>query len=1706
MSILKKLTKISLASLLCLMTIISTGNGSILAAVDLGSGNFYEEFYSDWWYDQSTTDKWGNGGKMTYDGHVVFCIEPGHTAEDGSYENVSLSSLGLTRKEFNRLAAIAYYGYYSNPTKTNLMLTQNVIWHELGDTQTVVSNQYPNWNAMKSWRNNVVDKADALFKEPSFGGSYEVDTGETLEIKDKNSVLKNYKVTSVTGGKATISGNTLKVTPDGTKNKMTVKVAHKDGAKIADSKSYFTIRKKGTDAWGRTYQAISPLKAQADPTPKSLDIKVNLNGNLKLKKVDEDGKAVPDTSFKVSQNSDMSNPKGTYTTGKDGTVTVKDLKPGTWYVQETEVPEHLVLDNTIHKVTVEANETASFTATNLWKKGKAIILKKDKETGKPLANAVFAVLDNSGNEVKRITTGTDGRADTGYLRFGDHFVQEVIAPNGYVLDDTKYPITITSNEQTLEITATNARTRGQISLSKEDSVTGKQPQGEATLKGAVYELRAKENITDPADGSVIYKKGALVDTLTTNSDGNASTDDQLYLGKYTLQETKASEGYTLDPTVYDVTLTYENQNVELITKSVTSKERVKAQAFEIIKISDNGNGEANLLAGAEFTIKAQKDIEKYGSWEAAPVAKNAQGKEAAKLVTDSKGHARSDELPYATYVVRETKTPADHHTVPDFTVTISEDSREPQVWRVLNDEKFRAIVKIVKEDAETGKTIAIPGAAFKIRDLETDKYVGYWEYFPQAHYVDTWETTEDGTVMTGDVLDPGEYQLEEIKAPNGYVLNTTPVKFRVTNEGAYEIGPDGDTPIITVKMQDTSVKGRISVEKRGEVLTGVTIDKNGNLSFVYEERGLPGAVFEIYAAEDILSADNQGDLIYKKDTLVQTLITGSDGTITSSNLPLAKYYVIEKTAPDGMVINKERKEVELTYEDQETEIVYSELQTFKNERQKVAIEVMKKDKDTGTALAGAEFTLYAAEDIYSYDDELLVHAGEKIEAAVSGEDGKASFVADMPLTKYEIRETKAPIGYASTTQAEAVDATYKGQDTDVQKYTYEFLNEITKVEVSKKDITNNEEIEGAHLMVYPKDEPGTIFESWISGQDGKNEDGTFKPHMIKGLEPGKTYVLHEVSSPYGFALADDIEFTVSDTGEVQKVEMKDEPVFGQLIWNKTGEIFMQTVTGQTEFGKTESPVWEESNLLASEITIYAAENITIGNHTYFHEGDEVAKLESDWDAVKSPKLYAGYYYYQETKVPHGYVADTERHYFRVEDSQSTELQEITSTLNNERPTVNIDMTKVLEEQKIFQNKDAYKDIVFGIFAREDIYNYMGEVAIENGTMIYTSGINEDGKLTLADTFDLPNGVYYLKELSTNGQYILNDQEYDFEIAYHGENVSEYTVQIGNDGVIDNELARGSIQVKKVDALDPQLKLEGVGFDISANSDMSDVIMTVETDENSMAQFNDLELGTYFIREHEQQDGYVLNDTIYEVEVKQDGDLLMIECVNTPTTTLIEKVDEDGKTLIGASLQVIDADGNVIDEFISSEEAHEIKYLVEGAEYTLHETKAPYSYALTDDIKFTVKDGQTITMTDEKIRSYVDVMKVDYYDNTAILKEAEFTMYADEACTHAIRTEKTDPATGIARFDDLTYGVIYIKETKAPAGYSLSNEVVKVEINDEWVSGDKDTRVIVYPDKPLPTTGEVKTGNDNMAAAWLFTAMIAGGAVLFITKRRKITKE
>lgn len=1210
------------------------------------------------------------------------------------------------------------------------------------------------------------------------------------------------------------------------------KVIHAIGDKVQINNYNSLIDKDGV-----TYQIMTVIKTVED------------FGAFTILKQDENGNALAGAIFKITT------PSGTVmtrTTPSNGKIVLQNIIGGKYVIQEVTSPTGYLLDSTPRTITVKAGDKPAehvYSFVNKQPTGEITLTKYNDDKSAAIAGTTYRVTGpNSYNQT--FVTDTNGKITLKGLSLGTYTFVEIQAASGYLLNSEPITVTLTYKDQNTAVISgtaeqTNTEPTANITFKKVDKETSGTAQGDATLKGAVYQLTAAEDIYNKAKTRKFYSKGDVVATRNTDANGNMEPVNGLPLGFYQLKEKTASEGYLIDPSTYDIHCDYEGQSVEVVTRSQTSKEQVKKQAFQILKVSTDESGEAVILPSAQFTVKLKSEVAKVG-WDKA--------KTYNVLTTDNKGYAKSIELPYGTYTVKETKVPDNVIPVPDFEVKITEDSREPQVWRVFNDAPFKALIKAVKVDAETGKTVLLPDTTFKIKNLDTGKYVGQWVWFPIPHYVDTFTTDKSGTVTTPDSMESGNFQLEEIHAPNGYVVDHTPIKFTVSSKTAYEIAQDGVTPVITVTKKDVSVKGKINVTKIGEQLVDIETAEDGTISFVYEDKPVNGAKFIIKAAEDILSADNQGDVIFKKGTIAAE-VTTKDGKAQTVELPLGKYTVDESVAGDNFVLNKEIKTVELKYKDEETAVVFTST-SYKNERQKVEVSAIKKDKDNGQLLQGAVFGLYAKEDIYDYEGNVLVKEGTLIEQVTTDSEGKAVFNSDLLLNLFEIRENKAPIGYASTDQVIELDASYQGQNIEVIKLSAMFENEITKTEISKKDATTSEELPGAHLTLKEKD--GPIFETWISGNE---------PHIVVGLEPGKTYELYEVSSPYGFAIVQKVEFTVSDTGDVQKVELKDELVMGKLRWTKTGEVFTHTDTLQTELGKVETPVFTKQNIVNAEISIYAAEDITLGNDITYYEKDELIEtLKSGAEAVESKELPVGRYYYIESVTPDTFIQDTEKHYFEVEDNQSPEVQIIESELFNTRAKVNLNLTKVMEEHPYYaeEYKDTYKNVVFGIYARSDVLTYTGEIGIEKDTLIAACGIDESGKLT--NVPDLPIGEFYLKEIATDRNYVIDDTEHDFAVTYEGKDVKEINL-FDEEKPVVNELKRTDIIISKIDKITKE-PLSDVEFTLY-DKNMKEILKAV-SDEDGIARFKDMPNGVYYCMETKARKGYELSDEVIKIELTGDS--------------------------------------------------------------------------------------------------------------------------------------------------------------------------------------------------------------------------------------------
>ena len=1071
------------------------------------------------------------------------------------------------------------------------------------------------------------------------------------------------------------------------------------------------------------------------------------------------------------------------TTGEDGSATLDNLNIGTYVVTETQAPDKLICTGESKTVTLSAageNEEVSFstvTFTNDRQKAAVSLVKQDGETRQPLAGAVFGmyagndIVSADGNVIVRkdtliekVATGTDGKA--GYTADlpvnNSYYIKELQAPQMYVLNTSDvYSFAFNyagDKEKKVEFTHTftDERVRVNIHLTKEDSETGKNAQGDATLEGAVYGLYAREAIGYP-DGSsgVLYPKDAQIATLTTDKSGNASVSG-LYPGKYYVKEITPPAGYVLDEEEHDVEGSYEGDQVKEIDCTITVAENVKKQPFQLIKAANNGKTDADLLKGAGFSayLVSSLSTKEDGSYDfanAVPVVLTEDGK--TEIFTDEKGYACTIPLPYGTYVVRETTTPHNFKPVADFTVIISENKSEPQVWRVLLDGEFSAKLKIIKQDDETKKPVLVANTEFKIYDLDEGKYVEQTTTYPSTVTHKSYFTDENGYLILPSALKCGNYRIEEVMAPDGYTQNTNYVEIKVDSNTAYQMDSTTGDAIITVVYENHPAKGKLIIHKSGETL------KSFKKDFAYEETSLSGTEFAVFAAEDIYTPDHQVDeqgnrvVIYAKDTLIRKVTTDEKGEAVLTDLPLGTYLVKETKAPTGFVLNSESKEITFLYKDQDTPVV-EETVEFSNKRQKVDLKVVKEDGENGKKLEGAEFGIYNKNDILS-GDKVIVKADTLLQKVMSDKNGLAQFTLDLPLGKYYVKELQAPEGYVSSDEIIEFDASYQGQDVKVVKLSATKKNQPTTVEITKADVTTGVELDGASLLILNK--KGEVVDSWTSVKD--------KPHVIKGLKVGETYNLREQIAPYGYLRTTDITFQISDTAEVQKVRMEDEVPIARLLVNKKGEFLDDVTLLDNAKGVVEHFFsYVTGSLTDVSFNVYAAEDIRAADgvsENYYTKDQLVGTITTDGTGIAElDNLPLGKYYIVEKETSYGYVLDDEPRYVDLTyRDQDTPVVTYSADWQNRRQKVQVNVLK--------KEKDSDKVLsgaIFGLFAAEDITSAGGKVLIEKDTIIELKTTDESGWLHFIA--DLPiRAKYYLKEIYAPDGYVRATETQEFTFEY-----------------------------------------------------------------------------------------------------------------------------------------------------------------------------------------------------------------------------------------------------------------------------------------------------------------------------------------------------
>ena len=987
---------------------------------------------------------------------------------------------------------------------------------------------------------------------------------------------------------------------------------------------------------------------------------------------------------------------GMYGTG------IQTITQDTYYLKEIDNPDDYQLDETVYEISSEyftfydaaGNVTQAaaktFTHQEIPEPVGVIVNKKDAFTKKEIETAGFAVFNDAACTQRTVIDPENNPVEVPIFHYDDdlggavsekfmktqdiYYVKEVEIPEGYKDPGTVWTVTPGIGD-VVQLNVENTPVRCDVTADKKDSETGETAQGDATLVGAAYGLYAAEDIRYPdGSGVVTYKaddpitsaKGtdfkfmevpATKDTLLATVKTDDASDfafGNLYLGNYYIKEIEESEGYLLNTAVYEVRFRDAENTHQDISLKRDVTETPKKQPFQIIKVSTDGdNGETDQVEGAEFTVKLQSDIDKNG-WDNA--------KTYDTLVTDETGYAKSKELPYGTYLVKETKTPKDLYKTDDFTVQITEDSRQPQAWRTLNDAPFKAYIRLVKKDMESGETVLLSGVTFRIRkghsesieseddavedtaedkaderNTETTEEYSYVEQKVGDQKISEFVTDETGTVTTPLKLKYGDYEVVEIKAPDGYLITDEPKPFTVTKEGAVEVLEDEDgDPVITVELENKPVKGSIKIHKEGEVLAGAEYDTiidriltavtgdDRSVRFRYEDAPLEGAVYHLIADEDIYTPDHQtdeegsrkiavvDDIPATAGAVIAVMTTDENGEAEVSDLPLGKYRIEEVEAPEGFVLDETAKQVELTYADDHTDVVYENAE-FTDERVKTELSLIKKNSVSGIPVEGALYGVYATADIESKDGEVLVEADSLIESVETDAEGKASFEADLPLGRYYVKEIETAPGYLVDESEYEVDFTYQDPKTALLTKEIEVKETPIIVEVSKSDVTTGKEITGAKLEILDAD--GDVYAAWTT-------DGT--PYTLNAI-PAGDYTLRETFAPYGYMIANEAAFTVEETGEIQKVSMTDERVKGLIEIYKTDGKTKKPIEGVT-FEIRDEKGNKIQKLVTDKKGYAKSEELDIC--TYKENGDY------DQDIP---------YIVVETKAADGYVRDTKEH-------------------------------------------------------------------------------------------------------------------------------------------------------------------------------------------------------------------------------------------------------------------------------------------------------------------------------------------------------------------------------------------------------------------------------------------------------------------------------
>ena len=1173
----------------------------------------------------------GGAGKYHYrmyvDGDTAFCIQPGVPLRTGNtlQKNSSETWNALSANQKKAVGLALLYGYQGNrgslpgSDDEKWLATQTLVWEFVtGCRESTGSYQqtsqkiynvnfgsnYPNSGAVEVY-NQIVSLMSRNNTIPSFmsGGANDItkelsyqDGKYTLTLTDNNGVLSEYSFAS--------SDSKVSVAKSGNQLIITSETAFDGSVRITATRSNVPTVSSSAKmiAYGDpNLQDVVTGVENADAVRAYLNVETP-TGTIALKKTSEDG-VVAGISFVIKGEKNFNK---TVTTDENGNITVEGLFPGTYTVTEQSIDKYEPQET--QTITLIGGKTTTVNFNNTLKRGSLEVVKTSEDS--LVEGVTFHLYGTSLSGLavdEYAVTDADGVA---------RFENVLISGNTpYVLEevDTAVRYVVPASQtapiewnKVTERSFTNILKKFNVTVTKTDAETGT-PQGDASLAGAVYG---------------IYKGEELIDTYTTDENGQFTTDYYVCGDDWSIREISPSEGYLLDETIHHVGAEPELYTVERNTTKNDVNEQVIKGNIAIIKHTDDGETQIETPEeGAVFEVFL-KSAGSYG---------DAKESERDILTCDENGFAQTKDLPYGIYTVKQTSGWEGRELMKPFDVFINSDG---QTYRYLiNNANFESYIKIVKKDAETGNTIPYAGAGFQIYDPNGELVTMTYTY-PEVTTIDTFYTTADGDLITPQTLEYGKgYSLVEVQAPYGYVLNSEPVYFDVVQEDSAE---ESGITVIEVVRENVAQKGTITVEKTGEIFSTVAGDK-GLYQPIFSASGLEGAVYEITAAEDIYTLD--GTLRASKGEVVDTITTGADGTAKSKELYLGRYEVRETKAPYGMVLNEETHTVELVYAGQEVAVTETST-SFYNERQKVEIDLIKSlevDEAYGVGNNGeifdVSFGLYAAEELTAADGTTIPADG-LIEVITLDENGHGKAISDLPMGSYYVQEISTNSAYLKDDTKYPVVFEYAGQETVLVSITANegeaIENDLIYGSVSgKKYDEDGNALGGALIGIFKTGTEEFTAETAIQTTTSA-DDGSFSFEKV----PYGTWIIREIESPTGFVLSDEeIPVTIGSVDEVVEVELVNEFITGSIELTKVDEDY------------------PDNKLTGAVFEVYADKN----GDGKLDDGDELLgeMAELGGGVYQMSDLRYGKYLVRETKAPEGFLLDTNVYPVSIEEDGKT---------------------------------------------------------------------------------------------------------------------------------------------------------------------------------------------------------------------------------------------------------------------------------------------------------------------------------------------------------------------------------------------------------------------------------------------------------------------